>query len=169
MQTNTGITSCEVCGNRNLIPVLDLGAHPLCDDLVRIGDDRICKEYPIEILFCDSCLTAHQRYPVPREILFPANYHYRAHVTGSVLEGMRDLVEGCCERYGNLSGKLVLDIGCNDGSLLDFFREKGCKTVGIEPTGAAKEAAKLHTVIKGFFDAETAKKCFSSLKKNNNK
>ena len=34
--------------------------------------------------------------------------------------------------------------------------------MGIEPTGAAKEAAKLHTVIKGFFDAETAKRCFAS-------
>ena len=43
------INSCEVCGNHKLINVLDLGRHPLCDDLVLIGENRVCKEYPIEI------------------------------------------------------------------------------------------------------------------------
>ena len=49
------INYCEVCGNRRLVSVLNLGNHPLCDDLVPIDDERICKEYPIEILFCDKC------------------------------------------------------------------------------------------------------------------
>ena len=47
------ITSCEVCGNETLIPVLDLGLHPMCDDLVKVGDKRICKEYPIDIVYCN--------------------------------------------------------------------------------------------------------------------
>ena len=64
------VADCEVCGARNLRSVLDLGQHPLCDDLVRIGDTRVCKNYPIEILFCDTCYTAHQRHQVPREVLF---------------------------------------------------------------------------------------------------
>ena len=28
---------CEVCGDKNLISVLDLGYNPLCDDLIKIG------------------------------------------------------------------------------------------------------------------------------------
>ena len=27
---------CEVCGNTKLDPVLNLGNHPMCDDLVRV-------------------------------------------------------------------------------------------------------------------------------------
>ena len=50
-------------------------------------------------------------------------------MTGSVLAGMKDLVDNCENRFGDLDRKLVLDIGCNDGSLLDFFKEKGCNTV----------------------------------------
>ena len=134
------INGCEVCGNENLVPVLDLGLHPLCDDLVPLGDPRECREYPIEILFCRSCNTAHQHFQVPQRELFPASYHYRAHLTADVLRGMTDLVESCEEEVGGLSGKTVLDIGCNDGSLLDFFRERGAITVGLEPTDAFRSA-----------------------------
>ena len=144
------ITSCEVCGNEKVFSVLQLGNHPLCDDLVPFGDNRICKEYPVEILLCDTCFTAHQRFQVPKEALFPKHYHYRARVTGSVLSGMADLVVSCEERYGPLAGKTVLDIGCNDGSLLDAFEAKGCKTLGVEPTGAAADS--LHDTINGFID-----------------
>src|SRR3990170_3439890 len=106
--------------------------HPLCDDLVPIGEHRICKEYPIEILFCDVCLTAHQRYQVPKEDLFTDSYHYRARMTGSVLSGMSELVSSCELRLCGVKGKTVLDIGCNDGSLLNFFKAKECRTIGIE-------------------------------------
>src|SRR6266478_2681315 len=101
-------TNCEVCGNKNLLPVLQLGTHPLCDDLVPLGDNRIPTEYPIDILFCETCLTAHQHFQVPKELLFPKHYHYRARVTGSVLSGMADLVTCCEGRYGSLEGKTVL-------------------------------------------------------------
>jgi hypothetical protein len=111
---------CEVCSNKNLLSVLDLGAHPMCDDLVEIEDDRICKEYPIEIMFCQNCNTAHQRYQVPKKDLFPSTYHYRSRFTADVLAGMEGLVDACIERLGNIEYKKVLDIGCNDGSLLVF-------------------------------------------------
>jgi hypothetical protein len=75
VMTNSGlteITRCEVCGGHTLRPVLDLGRHPMCDDLVAVGDARICVEYPIEILFCDTCRTAHQRFQIPKHELFPS-------------------------------------------------------------------------------------------------
>ncbi len=148
------IKHCEVCGNADLEPVLDLGAHPLCDDLVPFGSDRHCKEYPIEIVFCNVCRTAHQRYQVPKRELFTKDYHYRARMAGSVLVGMSDLVDSCETLLGNLAGKTVLDIGCNDGSLLNFFEERGCKTIGVEPTGAAADSR--HRTLCTFFDREAA-------------
>jgi len=144
------IVKCEVCGSKELIPVLDLGKHPLCDDLVPIGDSRVCNEYPIEIVFCKHCITAHQKYQVPKETLFTKSYHYRARMTGSVLTGMSDLVNSCEQRFGNLSGKKVVDIGCNDGSLLNFFEEKGAITMGVEPTGAALDSH--HRTLNMYFD-----------------
>jgi SAM-dependent methyltransferase len=151
------ITSCEVCGSVDLRPAVDLGRHPMCDDLVPVGDDRICKEYPIEILFCDTCRTAHQRFQIPKRELFPATYHYRSRHTADVLNGMKDLVVACEETLGTLAAKKVLDVGCNDGSLLSFFVEKGAIAFGIEPTGAAADASQRgYTIINDFFSEAVA-------------
>lgn len=148
---------CEVCGNEKLEPVLDLGLHPLCDDLVPLGESRTCTQYPIEILYCAKCGTAHQRFQVPKRELFPSTYHYRARFTADVLSGMAALANECAARVGKLENKLVLDVGCNDGSLLDCFRNNGARTVGIEPTGAYEDAqGKGHDILNGFFSVQTA-------------
>src|ERR1700733_4900606 len=106
------ISRWEVCGNDRLRSVLDLGSHPMCDDLIKVGDDRRCNEYPIEILFCDRCATAHQRFQIPKDELFPPAYHYRSRHTGDVLEGMRQLVAATIAELGPLDEKKILDIGC---------------------------------------------------------
>jgi hypothetical protein len=153
------IDHCEVCGGPRPPAVLDLGPHPMCDDLVPVGDPRVCREYPIEILYCSTCRTAHQRFQVPKRELFPATYHYRARFTADVLNGMRGLVESVAQRCGDLTGRKVLDVGCNDGSLLDFFRERGALTFGIEPTGACADAAqKGHATINDYLSPEVARR-----------
>lgn len=150
--------NCEVCGSTDISSVLNLGKHPLCDDLVEIGNDRRCELFEIEIALCQRCLTAHQMHPVPKRQLFPKSYHYRANLTQDVLKGMKGLVETISESYGPLSGKTVLDVGCNDGSLLNLFRSQGAKVFGIEPTGAAQDARDMGIeVLNDFFDPSSAR------------
>ena len=161
-ETINQIHRCEVCGNDKLESVLNLGAHPMCDDLIAFDEDRTCEEYPIEILFCDRCVTAHQRFQVPKQHLFPTTYHYRSRFTADVLNGMKSLVDACVKRHRSLDGKLVLDVGCNDGSLLGYFQAAGAKTVGIEPTGAYQDAEnKGHSIYNAYLDPTIAKKVAS--------
>ena len=158
MSTNVEITTCEVCGARELSPVLDLGKQPLCDDLVPVGSSRQCELFPIEILYCQRCRTAHQRYQVPKVQLFPPTYHYRSRFTADVLSGMDELVASVEARLGSLADRTVLDVGCNDGSLLDKFAAKGAKTMGVEPTGAYEDAlGRGHAVFNDFFSEDFAR------------
>lgn len=153
----TVISDCEVCGALALPTVLNLGKHPLCDDLIPINSETWSALYPIELLWCSQCGTAHQKFQVPKSNLFPPRYHYRARFTSNVLNGMSELVESCEEETGPLSGKLVLDVGCNDGSLLSIFRKKKARTIGVEPTDAYIDAkAAGHDVVNAFFTRECA-------------
>ena len=60
----------------------------------------------------------------------------------------------------------VLDIGCNDGSLLNYFAEKGVKrTIGVEPTGVGLEAKESgHHIINKFFTESIASQIISEYK-----
>ncbi len=157
--------NCPICKFK-LSKVLDLGNHPLCDDLKKIGDQSKNKLYKIIILYCDNCFTAFQKFNVNKKILFPKTYHYRSKFTEDVLNGMKDLVADCKKKINNLGDKNILDIGCNDGSLLNFFKKFNSNTIGIEPTSAAKEAdQKKHFIIQDYFNEKTVK----ILKKKYNK
>jgi hypothetical protein len=85
--------------------------------------------------------------------VFHPDYHYRAANTKDVLSGMAQLVDTIEKRHGSLKNIKVLDVGCNDGCLLDVFKARGAITTGIEPTNAADDAAnKGHGIDKAFLD-----------------
>jgi SAM-dependent methyltransferase len=151
------INCCEVCNSKNLVSVLNLGNLPMCDDLIPLGDTKKCKEYPTEIYLCIDCNTAHQRFQIKKEILFNDLYHYRARFTQDVIDGMEELVKSTKDYLANLKGKKVLDVGCNDGSLLNFFQKEGAYTFGIEPTDAYLDAKELgHNVLKDYLTPKVA-------------
>lgn len=151
------INSCEVCGNTTLIPVLDLGSHPICDELIPIGSPLTNEEYSINVHYCEKCYTAHQTTQITKTRLFPSTYHYRARFTADVLTGMKNLVQYLSDNFFDLNGKKVMDVGCNDGCLLDFFKDKGAITYGIEPTNAAYDAKdKKHNITHDYFTPELA-------------
>ena len=157
---------CEICNKKNLPTVIDLGRHPLCDDLIKVGSKKKNRLHKIEIIFCKNCITAYQKYQVPKKKLFPKNYHYRSKFTKDVLTGMKEVLVKSKSFYKSLKQKVVLDIGCNDGSLLDFYKREGAITIGIEPTNAIDEARlKGHHTYKSYFDKKTILKIKKKFKK----
>jgi hypothetical protein len=153
------VKKCEVCGSGNLESVLDLGNHPMCDDLIPVDASAECETFPIEVMYCRGCDTAHQKYQVPKVRLFPQAYHYRSRFTADVLSGMTTLADLVEHKLGSLNGRIILDVGCNDGSLLDKFSTKGAITIGVEPTGAYSDATgRQHHIINDFFSETIAQK-----------
>lgn len=157
------IKNCQIC-NGKLEFVLSLGNQPLCDDLIKINSNKKNKLYPINILYCTKCITAYNEILVKPENLFPKTYHYRSRLTEDVLNGMSDLVFDLKKDYGPLGGKKILDIGCNDGSLLNFFKKEKSITIGVEPTNSAKES-KNHEIYNNFFTKKIAKNIKKKYKK----
>ncbi len=155
---------CEVC-KRKLTNELNLGKHPMCDDLIPIKSKKKSKLYPIKISLCSKCLTVTQKVQIPKNTLFPKNYHYRAELTKDVVQGQKKLVTDLEKLFGNLKGKVILDIGANDFTLLDFFKKKNSITIGVEPTNAIKDASKHHYKYQDYFNKKLAVKIKKKFKK----
>ena len=150
------IKFCEVC-NVRLKDFLNLGKHPMCDDLKRIYSNKQNRLFPISLSLCSKCLTVTQRIHISKKILFPKKYHYRAKLTKDVLLGQKDLVLKTKKNYGSLKNKVVMDIGANDCSLLNEFKKNGAKTVAVEPTNAIKDGNSYHHKFQSYFNSKIAK------------
>lgn len=159
---------CEVCDFEINGPRLILGSHPLCDDLNELPIHK-AKTYPQELILCQNCLTAHQTYQVKKEDLFPRSYHYRSSLTLDVIKGMENIVEKISANTSLFYNEAIkiLDIGCNDGSLLNIFRSKfeDAILIGVDPTDAIKKAENLNLSIQSFFDEKVAEEIFSKFGK----
>lgn len=150
---------CEVCSSELSGPRLDLGFHPLCDDLTSSAGSVLAESFHQEIMLCKNCLTAHQLHPVEKEMLFKPDYHYRSRLTKDVLSGMADLATAILNRRPTSTEICtILDIGCNDGSLLEIFKNRvPCVTIGVDPTNAVmEEQNRIDLRIQGFFDKACA-------------
>ncbi len=149
--------NCEVCKSKLSGTILSLGNQPLCDDLKKIGNNSKNKKYKIELKLCKKCLTINQLHKVNQKILFPKKYNYRAALTKDVQIGMEKLVSKINPLIKR-KRRTILDIGCNDGSLLNFFKKKKFVTYGIEPTNAYKDCSKKHKIYNEYFNKKSIKK-----------
>jgi 2-polyprenyl-3-methyl-5-hydroxy-6-metoxy-1,4-benzoquinol methylase len=151
------VSACQICQNKNLKPILSLGHQPVVQEY--LNKERLHQPettYPLNLVYCDKCGLTQIDYVVPPEIVFPPNYPYRTGLTNMLIRNFRALAD-MLEKQGYTTPKsLIVDIGSNDGTLLQGFKDKGMKVVGVEPTGAADAARKNGIpTIKSFFNKET--------------
>lgn len=145
---------CQGCASAELTPVIEFGHQPPVHSLLsRDQLDEPEATYPLRLVRCTSCGLAQLGHIVDPRIIFPDEYPYLTGLTGILRSNFRDLAKQARERFGLRPGDLAVDIGSNDGTLLEGFRDFGLRVVGVEPTGIARIANERGIpTIKAFFD-----------------
>ena len=158
---------CQICNSKNLHTVLDLGFQPLADNLRPLNEKNPKTTfYPLEINLCQKCILLQTSYIVEDEKLYPTNYHYTPGISKQVRDNFSDFVKKTKVLYELNSNDLILDIGCNDGSLLDQFKNYGFDNLsGIEPTNTENIAKKKgHNTLQSFFNKKSAEVFYKKFK-----
>jgi SAM-dependent methyltransferase len=151
---------CRICANEIGEPFLSLGNSPLSNAYLS-KDDLKRNEwyYPLDLYVCDKCyLVQLEEFEAPKNI-FSADYAYFSSYSESWLEHCRRYSESVVKRFALDHRSLVVEIGSNDGYLLQFFKRYKIPILGIEPAaGVAEEAIKrgVPTEI-AFFNTSYAK------------
>src|SRR3954451_19559060 len=126
--------SCLVCGSHELKLFLDLGSTTLANKC--IAEDELGKPeptYPLRVAFCPACTHVQLLDHVPPHAMFD-DYLYISSASETLKNHLDSLSRTLIERLSLGTSDLVVDIGCNDGTLLDAFRRNGSvRVLGVDP------------------------------------
>lgn len=149
---------CQICGSDNLQQVINMGFFAPCDSLLT-GEmlKQSEKTYPLNLVRCRECGLVQIDYAVDAGELFYPEYPYRSGITETLRKNLHNISSHMVEKTGLPKGSLVIDIGSNDGTILEGFRSNGMRVLGVEPTNIADIAnSKGIETIKDFFTADIA-------------
>jgi SAM-dependent methyltransferase len=147
--------TCRVCGSSALTPVIDLGPQHLQGSFFKPDKETPpLRKIACTLVRCDptrdekACGLLQMEHSVPPEVLYSA-YWYRSG-TNATMRNHLKAIAAEAERMVGRPGPLVLDIGCNDGTLLRAYSDH-VEKFGIDPSDVASEVKDGITVVKDLF------------------
>ena len=152
--------TCRLCGSRELTPVVSLGDQYIGGTFAKSDSTPpVQRRIPLDLVRCDpaldqnACGLVQMRHSVPPRVLY-ASYWYRSGVNQTMRDNLAGIAHMAEEIAQLEAGDLVLDIGCNDGTLLKSYRTKDIKRLGIDPSNVVSHArAAGLQVVNDFFSA----------------
>jgi len=165
------VERCRVCGSPSLIPCASLGVQYLSSVFPSSLDYRAeVPQLPLDLVLCakkedgSTCGLVQLAHKLDLRAMYNA-YPYTSSTNSSMPAILQDVAESG-RTLGHLHpGDVILDIGCNDGTLLSYFQRQGFALIGIDPAKNIKPMLDScdYTYIRDFFGASvyssaTAKK-----------
>ena len=164
------VFECQVCGSSKSRLVIDMGLTPLVNTLPPIDlDPPVDCVYDLALIQCESCTLVQLRFAPDMESVFPESYPYLSGLTTPLIKNFEtqamEVVKFLKEKFTDKHYK-VLDVGSNDGSLLQCYADLGCDVYGIEPTQAA-DVANTNGIrtLKAYFDSQTVSQAMDEVGK----
>jgi NDP-4-keto-2,6-dideoxyhexose 3-C-methyltransferase len=126
------IAGCRICRSRDFVLVIDLGVQALTGRFPAATEPDP-PSAPLVVVRCTQCGLVQLRYSVDTRELFGGDYGYRSGINTTMRNHLAGIAARVAGRAKLRSGHAVLDIGCNDGTLLTCYEEPGLFRVGIDP------------------------------------
>jgi len=150
--------TCRVCGSIALTKVIDLGEQYLQGSFVKPNKELpSMRKIPAVLVRCNPMLDEHacgllqMEHSVPPEVLYSA-YWYRSGTNDTMRTHLRNIATEAAEIIAKPAAK-VLDIGCNDGTLLGYYPEQYEK-YGVDPSDVTQEISGDLTIVQDIFPSD---------------
>jgi NDP-4-keto-2,6-dideoxyhexose 3-C-methyltransferase len=131
--------ACRICGNKNLIQILDLGSQMLTGIFPKENDPMAATVGPLSLVKCmgddSTCGLVQLEHSYDLTEMYGMNYGYRSGLNGSMVGHLHAKVKRILSHTKLESGDLVVDIGSNDGTTLSAYPDIDLHLVGVDPTG----------------------------------
>lgn len=157
------IRRCRSCSSRHLLSVLSLGKQYVSDFLNSKQVSQV--KVPLELVLCDKkrggCGLLQLKHNTSLELMY-RHYWYHSGMNKTMRAALADITEKVEQILPLRRRDIVLDIGCNDGTLLESYRVSGLVRAGFEPSTNLVRLTrkKAHKVFNDFFNYEAFHKAF---------
>ncbi|UFS71041.1 class I SAM-dependent methyltransferase [Geomonas sp. RF6] len=151
--------SCLICSTE-ISPFIDFGKMPLGNGFLL--PEQYEQEYffSMRVGFCPVCGMVQLLEQPDRERMFHDNYAFFSGTSRYMAVHFREFAEGVMERYLAEPDPFVVEMGSNDGIMLQNFAAAGMRHLGVEPSGNVAQVARekgINTVTE-FFGADLARR-----------
>jgi len=127
-------SDCIVCGSKRLETIVDLGMHPFADTF--ISEARLSEPDLVYWLACDLCLDCGQIQTKcitnPEDRYCRHDYSYTSSNSAFSRKHWKAYAAAVTEQVGLRQGAFVVEVGSNDGFLLEQFRTSGARVLGVD-------------------------------------
>ncbi|SVC56699.1 uncharacterized protein METZ01_LOCUS309553, partial [marine metagenome] len=122
--------------------ILELKPTPAGNNFLTLEEKLKNNEpiFPLELYFCKSCFHLQLGHVVSPDHLFKDNYHFVSGTSQVNVNHFENYAEDVISRFKLNSNSFIVDIGSNDGTCLNAFKNRGMRVLGID---AAENVAKI--------------------------
>ena len=156
---NKRILKCRLCANNEFKNIIDFGKLPLGNNLIKsLNNSLKAKTYPLAMQRCTKCGHFQLTYEVSPKELYEKNYTYLSSIGKAFRQHLNEYTEWSINKCKLKKKSLVLDVGSNDGTCLNFFKSRGMRVIGVDPAKKPAKIANQNNIntINSFFDDNTS-------------
>src|SRR5438876_4639056 len=130
-----------MCDATDLDLVIALAPSPVADDFIPATRlDQAQESFPLDVFLCKACGLVQLLEVVDPTSIYD-EFLYVTKSSPGLVDHFRGYAEEVVTRLALEPGCSVVEIGSNDGSLLEFFKRRGLRVLGVDPARGIAEAA----------------------------
>jgi len=153
------MNKCLIC-NSDIKSFISYGNQPIANGF--LNKERTTDEYffHMQVAHCPKCNMVQLIETPDRHMMFNENYAFFSGTSEAMKGHFREFAEDVKTRFLKGEDSFVVEIGSNDGIMLNNFKEWGIRHLGVEPSANVANVAKergINTVVQ-FFDEQLAEK-----------
>ncbi len=152
--------TCRICG-MPVSPFMSFGRMPIANGFLTV--DEIADEYFFELApaFCEACgMLQIAEQPAP-EKMFHGQYAFYSSTSRYMQAHFARFADSVMEtRLAGKPNAFVVELGSNDGIMLQNFQQKGIRHLGVEPSTNVADVARSKGIqtVSAFFGNALARK-----------
>lgn len=125
------IRKCRSCYSQNLETILSMGKQCIVGFT---SQNTPPIKVPLDLILCNNCHLVQLKQTTKPSLLWNSEYGYRSGINDTICKELKNITQNAQDIVKLVTDDIVVDIGCNDGTLLDLYDTANIIRVGYDPS-----------------------------------